>query len=277
MINLVIKLFSNVPTILSNLIYFLIVFINRPLLFCISKNVWYRNSLYFKKTSLGLSDIDLTIYFENTPDKQKIDELFFIQNILKFTMGRMGEPVVYTHYDIKFFSQFINFFESKRDPFFKLKKVPSKAETFVFLTKTYLCDKANLKKYPRLRIKKWSYIFNLLNIDTKPDYKNLSFEIKEILKSFHHEYIEEDNIIFQSDLWIRYSELEFQTDWEKQLVYEQVRWEIWGLYTQRYLIKNKKQLKDHSLNLKNICHQHLNTIEGRDLMLEAISRLELSF
>ena len=277
MIRYLIKIFSFIPTTISNVIYLFIFNINRPLLFCIAREFWYRNSLFFKKTSLGLSDIDLTFYFDKKPTAQRIKDLFFIRNILKFTMGRLGEFVLYTKDDLVYFSQFINAFERKRDPFFEIAVSPSKAETYLFLMKTYQSDKANLNNYENLRINKWSYIFDLLGIKLELNPHNLSDTIEKKLKNHHNEYIDENHIIFKKDLWIKYQELSFDTNWQKELVFEQVRWEIWGLYTQRYLILNKQQLRDHSRNLKNICNQHLAQLKGTDLLIEAISCLELSF
>jgi hypothetical protein len=260
---------------LGSMLYRLLFFLNLPLLKLISKKIWFRNSLYFKRVVLGLSDFDLAVFLEKKVDAQKQKDILFINKILKRTLGRMGEMVIYSQVDLETFLPFANPLELKRDPYFSSHDCKAtKAQRWCFFIKMYNSDRDKIDRYPALRVRKWSYLFEILGFDVELNAKNLKLKLNEIADTLSgsENVISIDDLLFSPTLWTEFQKLNTLNSWEREVLTELVKWEIWGLYTQRVFL-NRENLEKHKENLKSLCELHLKDGCEVSRMSEAISLL----
>lgn len=252
------------PLFLSNIIYLLIFYTIKMLLHNKNTKVWCRNSLYLRKTAFTLSDIDLTIFCSNDPEKKKrvVRKVKSVSSIFVL----IGEVI---YIDARFRKYFfcINWYEAKRDPYFA--KLVSHRELYIlekemFLIKMFEADISNLQQDFRARHTKWND--HLLRVGASAklhDGSNLDClvntislcsndlgiaKMRGLLQSIsegnHSTAVSEYLFLRSPVLWIAIS-LKQQSYRENllkvqgysrishSLAFEHLRWEAWGLYTQR--------------------------------------------
>lgn len=223
-------------------------------------SVWFRNSYYFNAHHPLVSDIDLT-YVGSIFEAKKIHEYSKNNKLL-------GELNFYPSKILQPLLQLANPFELQRDPILLTKFTPSKVSEVqkqVFLHRHILGDIYWLQRLPVIRQKKWNYILNI--IDKKVPSLTLS-NLKALLFSstpidfylsaqqddlfnefkaspyrcyFPHKYIwEESDETYLLNL----------SDFEKEFLIEQVKWEFWGVGTQLQWI-DLKISREYLERLKN--------------------------
>lgn len=212
-------------------------------------SVWFRNSYYFKAHHPLVSDIDLTyvgsLYearsiHEYSKKNKLLGELNFYPSKIFHSLLRLGNP-----------------FELSRDPLLLKQHTPktfSEVQKQVFLHRHILADTYWLRRNPFIRQKKWDYILKIAQLEVKKlsldSLKDLLFsnapldfylshhqndlfhEFKgsEYRSYFPHKYIWEEA---DKDYLLNLSEF------EKEFLIEQVKWEFWGVGTQLHWIDLK--------------------------------------
>jgi hypothetical protein len=142
---------------------------------------WPRHSYVFSDIVPGLSDLDFTLLFEDTPPKRGFQSLS--QHARWFKKGLMpilGEFNIYTFRDVMDFIPLANPFELRRDPYLieKTGFVPSGGtlgEKIVFLLRGLQADKKNLfASTSALREKKWRRAFSIAGL---PQFENFGLAV----------------------------------------------------------------------------------------------------
>jgi hypothetical protein len=138
----------------------------------------------------------------------------------------------------------------------------------------YNSDRDKIDRYPALRVRKWSYLFEILGFDVELNAKNLKLKLNEIADTLSgsENVISIDDLLFSPTLWTEFQKLNTLNSWEREVLTELVKWEIWGLYTQRVFL-NRENLEKHKENLKSLCELHLKDGCEVSRMSEAISLL----
>jgi hypothetical protein len=195
--------------------------------------------------------------------------------------------------------------------FSKNLRAPDQYQKIVFFLKLLEADFSGLTFYAKYRQKKWKHHKSLLEIsDNRPiSIKELINSLKSLLESldintgnFINDFFENDPRIEQNidQLYCQTSEkrpflLTYPFRWigssfyhqnfqeelkiiqelsqkESLLLLEQVRWEIWGLYTQHEQILEKENLFQHIQNIK-ILVESLKNIDHSEV-LQGLNSLE---
>jgi len=218
---------------------------------------WVRHSVYEGQALLGLSDIDFTY----VGDKEL--EVVRDYKNLKKIIPVLGEVNFYKKSYFKYLESCHNEFELRRDPHLleklKLKDTFNvRTNALVFLLRTAFSDRKNLKKWPRLRKRKWDQHFY-----TVATYCDL------VIKKNIETYISElsgGEIIFTDDIFKEpslFPHLWMQTQNQKCDFYDlgklvltkskliqdvfiaQLSFEFCGVLSQIPLITDKKNVERH--------------------------------
>lgn len=188
----------------------------------------------------------------------------------------------------------------------------SNTEKITFFIHQLISDRNDLIANPNLRIKKWTYnlktlslsslntlsssnLISLLNssfpfldslLISEFIFKNLTNDqsINDFYKNLAEEKIKLF-ICYFPFIWIGPSFffdrfdydrelIKFFTDEELLIFKSQIKWELWGLYTQINIISEKLTLLSHLNNIKSLCH-HLNDNELNNdiLFLESLIQI----
>lgn len=215
------------------------------------------------------------------PEKrvQKFIELY---SYAKRFMPFLGEINIYDTSDLEELSLWINRYEANRDPrLSSLLTLPSPREgdRFIYLLRLLESDANNLIKNPSLRQKKWLRHFQEVGLKATEDItlfglieaiSNVSSSVignsktKEFLtfyinhnrtETFQHLHKESDEKLFitlyphrwlvaangKKELRNTLTNLHFSQA-ELELIYAQLRWEINGLYSQRFTLSDKSNV-----------------------------------
>ncbi|MBT7608715.1 MAG: hypothetical protein HN576_03095 [Bacteriovoracaceae bacterium] len=239
--------------------------------------VWYRNSLYFNNISFSVSDIDLTIFTSSKITKLNQLKLQSRVNLIRCFFPMLGE-VIFLNKSFRKYFKCINYYEAIRDPFFFKIVSTNKIETYdkeVFLIKMFESDLINLKKNFNSRLKKWNEHLYSVNIkekvvdgDSALDLIKLislntrrvgTISMAEILLEIFNQKTMDNNkellLICSPVKWIAdgLSAINFESQLlslqkygnnTHQIVYQHMKWELWGLYTQS-LDLDKSQIDPH--------------------------------
>lgn len=148
--------------------------------------VWSRNSFELNYLEPGFSDLDLTVFCDNSENKDAAYKtLKRIENLKRF-IPLIGEVNFYLASEIHKYEKHFNFFELARDPQLVAKlSITSKnilIEAIVFILKQLEGDIEMLHKCQEKRIKKWTFIYNLINqnIQEAELSKRIPFDGKKI-------------------------------------------------------------------------------------------------
>lgn len=231
--------------------------------------VWCKNSVFHKKVFLGLSDLDLCIYDD---ELENIGRSMTSVNRLRRFIPLLGEVSMYGPKSLDLYLDSANIYELRRDPILlKMLKhkevsiVASEEQKFVFASRMLLSDAHNLKKWPEFREKKWKY--HLRSIDVENIEVDLNFvttfskrvlspiidyELKELL----HDFIDRrtdyrllnnyPHAILSAVCFSRWlgesvhdfsfedglAEIHQSTKKIQAIIFEQIKWEVWGLHSQ---------------------------------------------
>lgn len=220
--------------------------------------VWYRNSLYFNNLSSYRSDIDLTVI--GSSHQQILRTINRIQ-FLKKLIPIIGEVNSYKEDMLSKVLLFANYYELGRDPILLGKATeeiePSFAQKKVFLSRMTLSNEGNIKK-GFFDQKKWKFyfsrireetpsnfedIFNYLNIRSVEDLKSslVYNPVEHLAQALHDNKLEE--------LLERITNLSGP---EKEILIENLRWEISGVSSQIYIIRNNENIIQHFENINKI-------------------------
>jgi hypothetical protein len=241
-----------------------------------------RHSFYFKQVVFGLSDIDFSLLSYrklNSIELHKIDtKTKFLGKILPL----LGEVNYYEREGIQQMESLINPFEAKRDPLLykemKKGKPPAEADKVIFLIRLMAGDSKNLSGNIERRYRKLSYCMSLLapkNELAKSDLKDLDawkkylevnilsnnnkfiaqFLIEIIL---NHGKIENERSFTNPELLSLLEFKKYETGLKKELLLANIKWELWGIYTQLPFIKDKKKTFSHILELKKTLEAETN-------------------
>lgn len=234
---------------------------------------WNRNSTKTGSFVLGVSDLDITVLYN---EDLWMPGLFSHLRKLKKLIIFLGEANLYKIDHLPVILPRMNHFELKRDP--ELEALANHARTFdgiekfVFTQRMLFSDAYSLHENPDFRQAKWKFHFKMIGeeVPEKIEVKTVIDVLKKLSKSerisialdewasrFHVEnfdvYREKFNDGFKimaphCYVWFHKHEdrpfLQSITDWEKQLLKRQIDWEVWGLYTQKYL-PEQTTVKEH--------------------------------
>ena len=280
---------NKIPRILCCTPYTFIFHFIRPFFKSSKVNIWYRNSLYFNNITPGMSDIDTDLFFAKRTTLKTQKSILKRFLILKYFIPLFSEVNIYNEDTIDFINDCINPLELQRDPHLieiinSQPRIPSNEEKLTYIIKMLYADKNNLLFRPKLRKKKWYFHLKQLGIDEKVKpfdldgilnilekhlfvhFPQISIKktLEQILKkkempsSFSSFQEKKDcfllfpnklipHIIFSNscshDFFSKLSKK------EQTLYIEQLKWELWGLYTQYKMIKDTISLKTHLNNL----------------------------
>ena len=277
--------------------------------------IWSRNSFYFNIINPGISDIDLTFFFaHNTPEeyrRRSLDRLSSLRRMLPI----IGEANVYRDDEVGLYRAAGNYFELKRDPelFARLKRPWTEeriaSDAIAFILRALWCDYPYLKRFPKHRRHKWNYIFRALNEELNLELKiempspkiiteNLLLvapwlrqDVSVLIKLFDNRkddrfalsYLRLYPHYWLGDYWNHAKFKEFLSSLASLspealgVVKSQIAWEIWGIYSQMYLL-DKTGLHYHFLNLKKVLEEIcpktdplLNDIDTAEGMLKRLT------
>ena len=271
--------------------------------------VWPRNSFCFGIVNPGISDIDLTFFFDRDAPEglpgQSLDRLASLRRLLPV----LGEANLYRSDEIGLYREAGNYFELRRDPelFARLKRSWTNeriaGDAAVFVLRALWSDYDYLKLFPELRRHKWGYIFRALNdeLNTALAPGNLSPEAVVENLVLLAPFLERD-VAFLSDIFDRRKDDAFALPYlrlyphywlgdyhdhpkfdeylsslarlgpeARGVVKSQIAWEIWGIYSQMHALSSDEGLHYHFLNLRKVleCLQY-----GDGALLDDIATAE---
>jgi hypothetical protein len=119
----------------------------------IDVSIWCRNSIYRGNYVFGLSDLDLTIYFEKDFHHQTLQEILRYQKHLKKVYPFLGELNLYVDSLSRELKGAVNYFEFHRDPILvkrigQLESFDLKTDGAVFLLRMLYADRKKLRASP---------------------------------------------------------------------------------------------------------------------------------
>jgi hypothetical protein len=235
---------------------------------------WNRNSTRTGSFVLGVSDLDITVvYGDHLYFPSLISHLRKLKKLIIF----LGEANLYKFDHLSMILPRMNTYELKRDPrletFATHEKTFDDVEKFVFTQRMLFSDAHTLFANPEYRQAKWKYHYKLIGI-TPPE----KIEVKDVVELLKKLAVNSERICHSLDLWAsQFSQdgydvfranlgegfrimapqcyvwfqkhedrpfLQTLSDWEKQLLKRQIDWEVWGLYTQKYL-PQQDTVKEH--------------------------------
>ena len=243
---------------------------------------WARNSYFFHNIIPGLSDIDFTIMVKPGMPERRVQKFIEFYSYVKRIMPFLGEINIYDTSDLEELSFWINRYEANRDPklsSFLTLPSPRVGDRFIYLLRLLESDANNLIKNPSMRQKKWLRHFQEVGLKAPEDItlpglieaiSNVSSsdignsKTKEFLtfyinhnrtETFQHLHREGDEKLFiilyphrwlvaangEKELRNTLTNLHFSQA-ELELIYAQLRWEINGLYSQRFTLPDKSNV-----------------------------------
>lgn len=231
--------------------------------------IGFRNSFVFGGLIPGLSDLDLTASFEACPTAKQIQELCSSFRSLRLFFPRFGEINLYSRRDREWIKRFGNPYELDRCPNLGRGEILDEAtssQKLVFVCRMLEADRNNLIDRFSWRKKKWSRHFkrlgfsfekvncleSLLNrLDNELFGQFDSIAIKKFLTNYLYENGAEPEQQIQSGKHLREFAILYPHRWirvkpdfnadvaavfsisgAKELIWEQLRWEIMGLFSQ---------------------------------------------
>jgi|GEM_PF-5327707 hypothetical protein len=247
-------------------------------------DLWPRNSYYFKRIVMLVSDLDLTLFVVkgNSLSQETKNRVSWIQRFLPL----VGELNVVSEELTSKYVRFLPVLELKRDPIL-LRRIQltlreaHEVEKFFFLWRMLWSDRKNLRSNPQMRKKKWAFHLESLQLDSDSFGKisNLGDFLKILDSQFEcstgylqqlplREDREYDSlradlklVFFLAD-WLgevyQYNRWENEESWptleprlHKILEYS-LSWELWGVLTQLELETDLVKLYLHINGLKKI-------------------------
>jgi len=220
--------------------------------------LWYRNSLYFDNLSSYRSDIDLTLLAEN--DTQLVVAIERLR-ILKTLIPIIGESNCYLQTDLNKLAPIANSFEISRDPilFSRLNTQLSKSneEKIVFISRMLLANKHSYLK-DQFNSNKWSWYFTHIG-ETEP--KNFK-DILDFLDKNNFDELESDSCLnpvpFIADALERRAFPEYLKEVSKlsskakMLLLYNLKWELFGVSSQKHSTNSKIQINNHFRNIEQV-------------------------
>lgn len=235
-----------------------------------------RHSFYFKRIAFGLSDIDLTLYNEEVATREERESLVTKVSFMQKINPILGEINYFEMEGIKSLEKFINPYEAMRDPILSAKinnERGAKTELIVFIMRLIKSDFKNLAKRIYRRFDKLEYCTEFLSPKKKLAYVDIqtigdftNYLKKNIVDEEFHFVINYLKAKLQFDSLDDYEELEliWELDWDnlknlenansltKEILLENIKWEIWGLYTQLPFLEDYNMTLQHVLVLKSV-------------------------
>lgn len=274
-------------------------------------SLWPRNSYYFGRIIMLVSDLDLTLFLSrgHLLQERMRKRLLRLQKLLPL----LGELNVVHESMISKYAPFLPVLELKRDPILLRTaelnlSPPQEAEKFFFLSRMLWSDRKNLRVDPQLRKKKWTFHLESLQLDPRlfgevselGDFlqrldsefecsmgylQQLPFQDKKKMESLRQEL---KLVFFLSD-WL--GDLYKQRKWEEEeswpvlgpelhhILRFSLSWEVWGVLTQFELHSNLREFYIHIVGLKKISSHYsfecylpvLSEVEGLVLDRMALS------
>lgn len=237
--------------------------------------IWARNSYQSKDLMPGLSDIDFTIV--STDDHLPLLANEVLINFKKLFMI-MGEINFYTTKSLGIIKEVYNYYELQRDPllmsFANLSKKSNSIDAAIYLMRTYESDKDNIENRSHLRHRKWTKVFQLLEVSID---KLSKTALLDLLRDRIGKNIISNPMLYSPHTWLEshWSKLKYPevvqsfsklSEPECEIIFGQIRWEVFGILTQLPFLKNRSDMKYHFENLKTI----LSYLPIRDEKLEEV-------
>lgn len=268
------------------ILYFIYMIAEKVVILVISEqkiNVWIRNSYYLNSLVVGISDLDISVQYMNRPSEVEINKLKTKLRYLKYFFPFLGETNIYVKSDEELLRSF-NFYEMKRDPYLSTltedDKGRCKYQKLIFILRMLESDRENLCNFPQYRQKKWKSHFKSID---GPFYQKIgpvevldyiassmpgdSERYREVLNSFlksgeyHFSDSREMALLFPHrwSVWVNINggieegikKLNLSDD-ERIIFQEMIRWEIMGLYTQRFLLTEKDNINFYLNYLREV-------------------------
>lgn len=196
----------------------------------LSIEVWPRNSFINSAFHPLKSDLDLTIWFNDEIDKNKLSTFLKYHSRQKRLFPLLGETAVHSPLSKSFISN-ANFFEISRDPLLTEKlsmseRKPNRDEAVVFLAKMLEADIHNLIIDPAHRSSKWHLHFNFINSHFKQIKDPKIYTVEKIISTISALIDSREQVI----LWNYYQE------WsgDKKLHDVKLSPLLWSLFPNRF-------------------------------------------
>ena len=252
--------------------------------------VWSRNSFYFNIINPGISDIDFTFFsMKRRNPSEYVSKLYTLKRI-RCLFPVIGEANIYQRGDICLYKACGNYFELKRDPklFRQLNRTWDKKrileDAVTFILRALWSDYNYLRDYPQMRHHKWNFIFSSINDELKLQLKTEAEGIDDVVSNLYLLYpaLKEDFSdmppFFKDKTHKDYAQIylkiyphfwlgdnwhreEFENDIfslgtlgreSKDIVHSQIAWEIWGIYSQMFSLRDFQGLRAHLNNLEKM-------------------------
>lgn len=231
--------------------------------------IWYRNSLYFNQLSSFKSDIDITVFGES--DKDIIRTISTI-NFLKKIIPIIGEINSYNQAEISNYQDYSNYFEIRRDPelvnYLKLNSTPRESEKKVFISRMLLANEKQIQK-GIFNSTKWQFYFSHIQ-EPSPKIIEEVFRFLEI-SSIDHLLTDislnpipiMSQALHQRNFDDFLNKVSGLTPEQKKLLIDNLRWEVFGVYSQKYSIKDKNSIVDHFENIRKVLQRLESPLANR--------------
>lgn len=246
--------------------------------------IWSRNSFRRGNYTFGLSDLDLTIFIKNGPDKNQVEEIKSILKEQKKIYPFLGETNFYWEKYADKFSSSFNMFERQRDPLLDSRLSPrvydTDIEKCVFLFRMLFSDYEKLNRFPYLRQKKWKQHFIDLGLQPQREIhvNHIENALQQTLENFSlvpvFDFLKKSDLSDQSvffdekpvewkyiyphkHLWFT-DENDRDLDLSglekvRQICLRQISWEVWGIMSQMpSLFHHKDGIKLHMGRLEKV-------------------------
>lgn len=273
---------------------------------CLGVKVYGKNSFYTKKMVLGVSDLDL-VFLIDSFNEEKIGLIRRIHTFVPI----VSEVSILDRTYLEDFVISLNRYEALRDPFLKdfLNTKERPYEKMIFLLHMFNADFSNLIGHIHGRREKWSghlnekldthINFNQFLIVFKKasgvDQVGLSFEKycivkkkyslsdeKRYFQALSENLLLREFLIFDFSSWMSFAVQSGEMSLQKKffceldvsllkMTLENVMWEIWGLFTQVYLLKDRQTLINHLDHIISL----LNQLKAQDPRINTELHLEL--
>jgi hypothetical protein len=247
--------------------------------------LWARNSYKNGNFVFGVSDLDITVFFNAHARRDDLQAIIKILNFHKKIYPFIGETNFYEMKNLAQFESSLNYYERIRDP--ELGRYlgvghESELDKIVFLLRMIFADHLKLGRFPHLRQKKWQEHFRILNLsfnssvskdDVVSALENLIHVdnrlLKEALSPLSYQDLSDD-FLFKTPLpefwkylyphkhvWFQKSDdeglLEIKDSHFAAICIKQIEWEMWGLMSQMPLLYHQPQgFKDHVNRLMKV-------------------------
>ena len=265
--------------------------------------IWPRNSFYFNIINPGISDIDFTFFSTTKKGIDDYNKKICKLGSLKSLFPIIGEVNIYQKEDLILYKACGNYFELKRDPnlFYYINRDWDnnriKQDALVFILRALWSDYLYLREFPYNRLHKWNFIFssinNELNVDLNVGSNDLCVivenlcclypSLREDFNSLPDFLMHRQSVKYRSiylklypHYWLGdyYNHPEFEnyifslgkfSKDSQSIVYSQISWEIWGIYSQIFYLKNIQGLQGHLKNLEKILNSlHRDTLQMKE-------------